>query len=153
MFIFYLLKLLFAGSCSSSSAEAYDKSFESQQRMLSLDFKKTHQTSFGDRDYKCDKRSLADIQMTELPIQEFSCSPPPAKRPDVNYHNYPPDVTSTTQDKQSLVSPSNLEPPPPPRGQPPCTGANNQTGILRGQGVPVTPGTMKKRVQIQEISV
>lgn len=121
--------------------------------MSSVNCNKTHQTSFEVRQYACERRSLADIQMTELPIQEFNCSPPPAKRLDDNsHHNHPPDVTTTTQDtqiQQTMISPSDLEPPPPPRGQPP----SNQAGILRQQGAPITPGTMKKRVQIQEISV
>lgn len=29
-----------------------------------------------------DKISLAEVQMTELPLQEFNSSPPPAKRPE-----------------------------------------------------------------------
>ncbi|KAH0821697.1 hypothetical protein GEV33_000567 [Tenebrio molitor] len=91
-------------------------------------------------------------QMTELPLQEFKSSPPPAKRHDPNPQSYPPDVTSTNQEKPPVTSPSIPEPPPPPKGQPPPAGCN-QTGILRPHGAPTTPGTMKKRVQIQEISV
>lgn len=100
------------------------------------------------------KPTLADIQMTELPLQEFTSSPPPAKRVDGNSHSRPPDVTSTTQEaRYFIVSPSELEPPPPPRTQVLTQSSHNQTGILRPHGAPITPGTMKKRVQIQEISV
>lgn len=100
------------------------------------------------------KPSLAAIQMTELALQEFTSSPPPAKRVAGNSHSRPPDVTSTTQAaRHYIVSPSELEPPPPPKGQVLVPSSNNQTGILRPHGAPVTPGTMKKRVQIQEISV
>lgn len=100
------------------------------------------------------KPTLADIQMTELPLQEFTSSPPPAKRVDGNSHSRPPDVTSTTQEvRYFIVSPSELEPPPPPKTHVMTQSSNNQTGILRPHGAPVTPGTMKKRVQIQEISV
>lgn len=101
-----------------------------------------------------DKPTLADIQMTELPLQQFTSSPPPAKRVDGNSHSRPPDVTSTAQEvRHCIVSPSELEPPPPPKSQALTSGSNNQTGILRPHGAPITPGTMKKRVQILEISV
>lgn len=147
------------GSCSSSSGEAYDKAYESRQ-IASFDCNASYQATFERKmmpnyigEYSCDKRSLADVQMTELPLQEFNSSPPPAKRPEGSSHSHPPDVTSTSQDvqQQGIMSPSIPEPPPPPRGQPPL--GTNQTGILRAQGAPTTPGTMKKRVQIQEISV
>ncbi|KAJ1520059.1 hypothetical protein ONE63_004286 [Megalurothrips usitatus] len=47
------------------------------------------------------------------------------------------------------------EPPPPPKGQPPSSQLCNSLGILRSsqQGCPSTPGSTKKRVHIQEISV
>ncbi|KAJ8915609.1 hypothetical protein NQ315_003393, partial [Exocentrus adspersus] len=160
-FLLLLNILIFAGSCSSSSGDAYDKAYESRQMAGSFDCNATYQATFERKmmpnymgEFSCDKRLLAEVQMTELPLQEFNSSPPPAKRPEGNPHSHPPDVTtSTLQDVQneSLVSPSIPEPPPPPKGQPP-PGAN-QTGILRAQGAPTTPGTMKKRVQIQEISV
>lgn len=91
----------------------------------------------------------------ELPLKEFKSSPgvSPSKR---NCTAPPPGYTAVTK------SPSIPEPPPPPKGtiptetplvsaspgqqQQPC----NQSGILRQQG---STGTMKKRVQIQEISV
>jgi len=65
----------------------------------------------------------------------------------------PPDVTTSTNNiqEQHQCSPPIPEPPPPPRGQPPPVMVYNQ-GILRSHGQN-TPGTMKKRVQIQEISV
>ncbi|KYB27420.1 neuroligin-1 [Tribolium castaneum] len=140
-----------AGSCSSSSGENYDKAFESRQISYECGGKSPYEisrgsfkTSYGG-EFSCDKR--LEVQMTELPLQEFNSSPPPAKR----IESYPPDVTSTNQEKPPVTSPGIPEPPPPPKGQPPA--ACNQTGILRAQGAPTTPGTMKKRVQIQEISV
>ncbi|CAH1368932.1 neuroligin-1 [Tenebrio molitor] len=147
-----------AGSCSSSSGENYDKAFESRQISYECGGKSPYDISRGTYkamanyagEYSCDKR-MAE-QMTELPLQEFKSSPPPAKRHDPNPQSYPPDVTSTNQEKPPVTSPSIPEPPPPPKGQPPPAGCN-QTGILRPHGAPTTPGTMKKRVQIQEISV
>ncbi|CAG9858434.1 unnamed protein product [Phyllotreta striolata] len=130
------------GSTSSSSGEGYDKSFEVQPQELKCSRHKymteyTYEPKHG------------DIQITELPIQNFKSSPPPAKRiENIQSSFHPPDVTaaagqdagrgaghfSAGQDCQPSVS-------------------TNQIGILRPQGNPVTPGTMKKRVQIQEISV
>ncbi|KAJ8983793.1 hypothetical protein NQ317_008111 [Molorchus minor] len=128
----YFLSPNIYGSCSSSSGEAYDKAFESRQ-MAMYDCSKSYQGSFERKpmssyvgEFSCDKRSLADVQMTELPLQEFNSSPPPAKHPDV--HSHPPDVTSTSQDVQQTVSPSIPDPPPPPRGQPPI--GINQTGSI-----------------------
>jgi neuroligin len=51
---------------------------------------------------------------------------------------------------QVLQSPSIPEPPPPPKHGPPSSSCNS-SGILRQS--PQTPASMKKRVQIQEISV
>ncbi|XP_076271225.1 neuroligin 2 [Rhynchophorus ferrugineus] len=153
------------GSCSTSTGESYDKVFETRQMQYNCNKSPYHTMSrvgsfkreaipnfIGD--YNSDKISMADVQMTELPLQEFNSSPPPAKRPEGNSHALPPDVTTTNNPEQhcSTTSPTIPEPPPPPKGQPPTTGYN-QTGILRSHGVPTTPGTMKKRVQIQEISV
>lgn len=101
-------------------------------------------------EYSCDKKSLENIQMTELPLQEFNSSP--KRMENMRQLSYPPDVTSTGHDSNTVTSPSIPEPPPPPKNQPPTT-VSNQAGILRQQGAPTTPGTMKKRVQIQEISV
>lgn len=94
--------------------------------------------------------------MTELTLQEFNSSP--HKRMESLRH-HPPDVTASTTTSQDegrnvVTSPSIPEPPPPPKNQPPPQAVTcNQAGILRAHGVPTTPGTMKKRVQIQEISV
>ncbi|XP_030768138.1 neuroligin-4, X-linked-like, partial [Sitophilus oryzae] len=162
------------GSCSTSSAEAYDKAFDPNRPMQQFNcnkspyhtmsrvgsFKRETVPNFVG-DYNGDKLSLEEVQMTELPLQEFSSSPPPAKRPEGNPHVMPPDVTSTINNPDhqqhsssttTATSPTIPEPPPPPKGQPPAC-AYNQPGILRSHGVPTTPGTMKKRVQIQEISV
>ncbi|KAF7268412.1 hypothetical protein GWI33_018473 [Rhynchophorus ferrugineus] len=153
------------GSCSTSTGESYDKVFETRQMQYNCNKSPYHTMSRAGSfkreaipnfigDYNSDKISMADVQMTELPLQEFNSSPPPAKRPEGNSHALPPDVTTTNNPEQhcSTTSPTIPEPPPPPKGQPPTTGYN-QTGILRSHGVPTTPGTMKKRVQIQEISV
>ncbi|CAO1308344.1 unnamed protein product [Diamesa serratosioi] len=57
------------------------------------------------------------------------------------------DVSTTVDDNDQELSPDIPDPPPPPRGI-------FQGGILRQQtSGPATPGTTKKRVQIQEISV
>lgn len=81
--------------------------------------------------------------MVDLPLQEFKSSPPSGAR---RSSNCPPIYC----DPPEVTSPSIPEPPPPPKAQPPQC---NQSGILRQQGCPQTPSTMKKRVQIQEISV
>lgn len=123
-----------AGSCSSSSGEEA-KAYERYEQCKMSTFECNYIGS--------EKKSLECVQMTELPLQEFHSSP---KR-------NPPDVTSTSQEGHNVVtSPSIPEPPPPPKNQPPVT-VCNQAGILRPHGAPTTPGTMKKRVQIQEISV
>lgn len=81
--------------------------------------------------------------MVDLPLQEFKSSPPSGAR---RSSNCPPSYCNPPEVK----SPSIPDPPPPPKAQPPLC---NQSGILRQQGCPQTPSTMKKRVQIQEISV
>ncbi|KAK9747472.1 hypothetical protein QE152_g5291 [Popillia japonica] len=150
-----------AGSCSSSSGEAYETKAAYEARQSGFDsfknpcelsrrssFECKSMTNYID-EYSCEKRSLSE--MTELPLQEFQSSPTPIKRHDPP--SYPPDVTATnSKDNQTMSSPCLPEPPPPPKNQPPVT-LCNQTGILRSHGGPSTPGTMKKRVQIQEISV
>ncbi|XP_068081136.1 neuroligin-1-like [Anabrus simplex] len=144
-----------AGSCSSSSGETHH--FESKHALVDhLPPSSSHPSASG--------------VMVELPLQEFKSSPtsgvkranctgpvmiqqPPSY---VVAPNEPISTTATTTVEEPLTSPSIPEPPPPPKAQPPT--ACNQTpsgggGILRQQGCPQTPGTMKKRVQIQEISV
>ncbi|XP_050309519.1 neuroligin-1-like isoform X2 [Anthonomus grandis grandis] len=155
------------GSCSTSSGETYDqKAYERQQyncnkspyhtMSRTSSFKRDSMPNFVVDYTSGDKISSTEVQMTELPLQEFNSSPPPAKR--CSSYALPPDVTASTsgnpeQQSQSCgTSPTIPEPPPPPKGQPPAS-AYNQPGILRSHGVPTTPGTMKKRVQIQEISV
>lgn len=57
------------------------------------------------------------------------------------------DVSTTVEEDDQELSPDLPEAPPPPR-------SSFQSGILRqGSSQPATPGTSKKRVQIQEISV
>lgn len=151
-----------AGSCSSSSGEAYETKVSYETRQGTFDAYKnpcelSRRNSFECKsmsnyigEFSCEKRSLTE--MTELPLQEFQSSPTPIKR--LNPPSYPPDVTTTSSqpENQSESSPNIPEPPPPPKSQPPVT-LCNQTGILRSHSGPATPGTMKKRVQIQEISV
>lgn len=72
-------------------------------------------------------------------MEEAGCSDLPDKG-GVELSFRPPEYL-----EPPLTSPSIPEPPPPPKNLPP-----NQSGILR---TPQTPSTMKKRVQIQEISV
>lgn len=67
-----------------------------------------------------------------------------------NQTDLPPsvqDVSTTITDDDQELSPGIPDAPPPPR----TSSFQNQGGILRGG--PTTPGTTKKRVQIQEISV
>lgn len=253
-------ELIETGSCSSSSGENYDHKAQYDVRQLGYDqCKNPYELSTGNTfecktmanfigEYSCEKRSISEVQMTELTLQDFKSSPPPGiKREGIkreqgilkegtvnpgilkdstirrnsmresmrdstresardstrdsmrgcmrdstgdsslkassrdlngdpsdlvknspskndnstvrrnsspgikwdNPHSCPPDVTST---HEQHLSPSIPEPPPPPRNQPPGS-LCNQSGILRAHGAPTTPGTSKKRVQIQEISV
>lgn len=90
--------------------------------------------------------------VVELPLQEFKSSPPSGSKRMTNCTtNLPPGYCSNpSESSATLTSPSIPEPPPPPKAQPPLM---CNTGILRQQGCPQTPSQMKKRVQIQEISV
>nr|XP_022918704.1 neuroligin-1-like isoform X2 [Onthophagus taurus] len=144
-----------AGSCSSSSGEVYETKSVYESRQGYDHCKSAYELKRGSNfecksvpnfigEYSCEKRSLADVQMTELPLQEFQCSPTQLKR--IDPPSYPPDLTKN--DNGQMTSPSIPDPPPPPKNQPPVC---NQTGILR-HSVPTTP-SIKKRVQIQEISV
>lgn len=56
------------------------------------------------------------------------------------------DASTTVDDDDQELSPDIPDAPPPPR-------SSFQSGILRQASAPTTPGTTKKRVQIQEISV
>jgi hypothetical protein len=56
------------------------------------------------------------------------------------------DASTTVDDDDQELSPDIPDAPPPPR-------SSFQSGILRQGNGPATPGTTKKRVQIQEISV
>lgn len=214
------------GSCSSSSGEGYDSKSSlydprpsgvtpGQVGVVGYQVKAAGGYSGSSYDckqlptyigqYGCEKYGLAEMQMTQLALQEFQSSPPSGMKRNsettilmtncssTSTSNHPPpDVTTTiaphlitssckesqtTSSGSDVTSPSSIpEPPPPPKSQPPTatsTGAPLQTtqsqqtqcpvgggaGILRsssthGSGGPTsTPGTMKKRVQIQEISV
>lgn len=113
------------------------------------------------------------VQELELQLQEFQCSPPPgggkrilepplySRNPCVQRTRTPsPCVDATTarmddddddgDDSDDDNDDANLpEPPPPPKAPAPNVGLSCP-GILRQPG---TPGSAKKRVQIQEISV
>lgn len=112
------------------------------------------------------------VQELELQLQEFQCSPPPgggkriieppiySKSPlHVRSRTPSPCVDATTaqlDDVDKAIIDSDLdndddlpEPPPPPKVTAPNVGLTCP-GILRHPG---TPGSAKKRVQIQEISV
>lgn len=104
------------------------------------------------------------VQDLELQLQEFQCSPPPATKRSLNteppsYNRSPRARTPSPCVDATVAAVSNddddddddldldlPEPPPPPKVSAPIT----CPGILRQPG---TPGSAKKRVQIQEISV
>lgn len=101
--------------------------------------------------------SSAPAAAIQLPLQEFktsgaNCTSGVQKPPSYVPSDYP--EKQKTQPPH-LSSPSIPHPPPPPRTLPPpqCNQIGASGGILRQQGCPQTPGSMKKRVQIQEISV
>lgn len=114
------------------------------------------------------------VQELELQLQEFQCSPPPgggkrileppsySKSPCIQRTRTPsPCVDATIAQMDEVNDISGLhhdsedendelpEPPPPPKAPAPNVGLTCP-GILRQPG---TPGSAKKRVQIQEISV
>lgn len=93
--------------------------------------------------------------MVDLPLQEFKCSPPSGTRRTSSGNLTGREICPPEYESTDLTSPSIPEPPPPPKNHPPqgCQG-NNSSSILRQQNCPQTPpNLMKKRVQIQEISV
>ncbi|KYN31771.1 Neuroligin-1 [Trachymyrmex septentrionalis] len=113
------------------------------------------------------------VQELELQLQEFQCSPPPgggkrileppsySKSPCIQRTRTPSPCVDATIAQMDEVNISGLhhdseddnedlpEPPPPPKAPAPNVGLTCP-GILRQPG---TPGSAKKRVQIQEISV
>ncbi|KAL1124007.1 hypothetical protein AAG570_001777 [Ranatra chinensis] len=95
-----------------------------------------HQRDRRSSGKKCKKKEeLGEAMMVEL--QEFKSSP--GSGSSSRCAVYPPPGYSV---QEAVTSPSIPEPPPPPKAQPPQQG-----------GCPQTPSSMKKRVQIQEISV
>ncbi|XP_046737466.1 neuroligin-1-like isoform X2 [Diprion similis] len=92
-------------------------------------------------------------QELELQLQEFQCSPPPGGGKRVSeppsYSRSP--CTPRAHTPQCINDDDDAlpEPPPPPKAPAPNLGVSG-SGILRQPG---TPGSTKKRVQIQEISV
>ncbi|RLU24683.1 hypothetical protein DMN91_002772 [Ooceraea biroi] len=113
------------------------------------------------------------VQELELQLQEFQCSPPPgggkrileppsySKSPCIQRTRTPSPCVDATIARMDEVNISSIrndsedendelpEPPPPPKAPAPNVGLTCP-GILRQPG---TPGSAKKRVQIQEISV
>lgn len=164
-------ELVEAGSCSSSSGEGYDlKSSNPHKYECKAAYELSRHGSFecsksSYAEYAYEKHQLVERQLSELPLQEFKCSPPSGVKRQSEQIIRPPSYTSdvasvsAVSDTQmtsshmtsQVTSPSIPEPPPPPKAVAPIPA--NQSGILRSQTVPTTPGTMKKRVQIQEISV
>ena len=105
------------------------------------------------------------VDELEMQLQEFQCSPPPGGKrivdpPNYNRSTFIPrsrtpspcvDVTIARDDDDDIDIDDGLpEPPPPPKAPAPNIAALACPGILRQPG---TPGSAKKRVQIQEISV
>ncbi|ERL86604.1 hypothetical protein D910_04011, partial [Dendroctonus ponderosae] len=81
------------GGCSSSSSEAFEKAYDTRQHLQHNCNKSPYHTMSRAGSFKrepvpnyvgdynsADKTSLAQVQMTELSLQEFNSSPPPAKR-------------------------------------------------------------------------
>ncbi|XP_039278642.1 neuroligin-1, partial [Nilaparvata lugens] len=155
-FLLLLNILIFAGIYHQRDrAAAHSKHKKKKDEMMEL-----NSCSSGSGDMEL-KQALADSQMSvsaaggstivELPLQEFKSSPPPGGGglKGAGGGDLPPGYCSGG-DLLPVTSPSIPEPPPPPKAQPP------NASILRQQhmaGCPQTPSSMKKRVQIQEISV
>lgn len=152
--------LFLPGNCSSAP-DMYGKSYEAHH-MLPYDCAKSPYLNRGNSckslhyidDYTCEKKIFADVQMTELPLQQFNSSP--VKRPpevvisSQSTSCQPPDITTVSN---TCVASQTTDPDEHVNDKPKTVTVCNQTGILRPHGAPTTPGTMKKRVQIQEISV
>ncbi|XP_051158312.1 neuroligin-1-like isoform X1 [Leptopilina boulardi] len=105
------------------------------------------------------------VDELEMTLQQFQCSPPPGGKRlmDPPTYNRSPclqrsrtpspcvDATVGRDDDDDIEIDDGLpEPPPPPKAPAPNIAALACPGILRQPG---TPGSAKKRVQIQEISV
>ncbi|XP_074032731.1 neuroligin-4, X-linked isoform X2 [Leptinotarsa decemlineata] len=137
-----------AGSCSSSSMDCYEKGLSSDETPI-FSYEKSCRVTFDhqkcEKPHSCNNRIQTGSEITEIPLQQFKSSPPPAKRTN-DSQTHPPDVTNSTKTCNS-TTPSSA-----PR-IPQCEERTNQIGILRPAGMPPTPGTVKKRVQIHEISV
>lgn len=152
-----------AGSCSSSSGDGHH--FDSKHALVD------HVVLSSSQQHIHPSASGAAM---ELQLQEFKTSPASStktrpnctsvmqqQQPPSYAHSENMEASVEEQGTQSpplpphLSSPSIPEPPPPPKTLPPsqCNQISAGGGILRQQGCPQTPGTMKKRVQIQEISV
>ncbi|CAH1118454.1 unnamed protein product [Phaedon cochleariae] len=139
-------------SCSTSSGETFPKThppnrYEPQQTASY----ECQRPPYACADYPgtcadypgacaCETSPQTEVRIVaDYPLREFKSSP---KRGDCHFSPkrsdcHPPDVTNTTQKQPSDVSHPNQNP---------------SSGILRPHGQ-ATPGTTKKRVQIQEISV
>ncbi|KAH1023766.1 hypothetical protein HUJ05_003368 [Dendroctonus ponderosae] len=85
------------GGCSSSSSEAFEKAYDTRQHLQHNCNKSPYHTMSRAGSFKrepvpnyvgdynsADKTSLAQVQMTELSLQEFNSSPPPAKRSEAS---------------------------------------------------------------------
>ena len=150
-----------AGSCSSSSGDGHH--FESKHALVD------HVVLAASQQHLHPSASAAAI---ELPLQEFRSSPTSSTktRPNCISAVQQPPIYTPSENTEAPVeeqetqspplsprqsSPPIPDPPPPPKTLPPptCNQISSSVGILRQQGCPQTPGTMKKRVQIQEISV
>lgn len=120
-------ELVEAGSCSSSSGEAYEaKCFESSRMnyeacKTSYEMSKAECKAMYIGEYSCDKKMMESVQLTELPLQEFNSSPHSAMKRTESSRGQscqPPDVTSIGQEPRMVTSPSIPEPPPPRRISP-----------------------------------
>ncbi|XP_025837617.1 neuroligin-1-like [Agrilus planipennis] len=151
-------ELMETGNCSSSSEECFDAKsqiyelqkahYDSCKRSDDLSksnaINKSYQFGFISADIRHEKKTP---DVAEVRLQDLKSSPGAGKKFDTN--------SSEMQRHSTSNSPNIPEPPPPPKNQPPVTNecSSNQAGILRAHGVPITPSSTKKRVQIQEISV
>lgn len=151
-FLLLLNILIFAGIYHQRDRASTDKKKKKKEELAEVN---SCSSSSGDIETKQalpESNSGGCSTIVELPLQEFKSSPPSGAKRMLNCtSNLPPGYCMDPQESSdTLTSPSIPEPPPPPKAQPPLM---CNTGILRQQGCPQTPSQMKKRVQIQEISV